>query len=207
MIRVSIVEDDDKIREALIVLLEGSTGFRCISAYENAEQALLGIPAIQPDIVLMDINLPGMSGTECVRKLKAILPKQLIVMLTVYEESVNIFEALEAGASGYILKRTPPSELMDAIVDVYNGGSPMSSQIARKVVEYFHKKSKMNDALNSLTDRENEILANLAKGFRYKEIAEALFISEGTVHTHLRRIYEKLQVRSKTEAVLKYLQK
>ena len=207
MIRVAIVEDDTKIREAMVILLEGSQGIRCVGAYESAEDGLTDIPLKQPDIVLMDINLPGMSGIKCVALLKERMPGLQVIMLTVYEESEHLFDALEAGASGYLLKRTSPAELIAALNEVKNGGSPMSSQIARKVVEYFHRKSKPKEAINSLTERESEILSHLAKGLKYKEIAEKLFISEGTVHTHLRNIYEKLQVRSRTEAVLKFIQK
>lgn len=205
--RVSIVEDDSRIRESLIVLIDGTEGFRCVSAYENAEEALEDIPRKAPDVVLMDINLPGISGIECVRSLKDRMPDLQIIMLTVFEDSERIFQSLEAGATGYLLKRTPPDQILSAIREVCNGGSPMSSQIARKVVQSFRKTREHSDPPVKLSPREEEILSALAKGSRDKEIAEALFISVDTVHSHLRRIYEKLQVRSRTEAVVKYLRK
>lgn len=206
-IRVSIVEDDSRIRESLIVLIDGTEGFRCVSAYESAEEALEDILRKAPDVALMDINLPGISGIECVRSLKAGMPNIQIIMLTVFEDNEKIFQSLEAGATGYLLKRTPPDQILNAIREVHNGGSPMSSQIARKVVQSFRKKREQNDPPVKLSQREEEILRALAQGSRDKEIAEALFISVDTVHSHLRRIYEKLQVRSRTEAVVKYLQK
>ncbi|MEP0822763.1 MAG: response regulator transcription factor [Ignavibacterium sp.] len=205
--RVSIVEDDSRIRESLIVLIDGTEGFRCVSAYENAEEALEDIPRKAPDVVLMDINLPGISGIECVRGLKDRMPDLQIIMLTVFEDSERIFQSLEAGATGYLLKRTPPDQILSAIREVCNGGSPMSSQIARKVVQSFRKTRENSNPPVKLSPREEEILSALAKGSRDKEIAEALFISVDTVHSHLRRIYEKLQVRSRTEAVVKYLRK
>jgi len=206
-IRVSVVEDDSRIRESLIVLIDGVEGFRCVSAYENAEEALEDIPRKAPDVVLMDINLPGMSGIECVRSLKEKMLGMQIIMLTVFEDTDKIFKSLEAGASGYLLKRTSPDQVLNAIREAHNGGSPMSSQIARKVVQSFRKPVEKSDPIVNLSPREEEILRALAQGSRDKEIAEALFISVDTVHSHLRRIYEKLQVRSRTEAVVKYLQK
>lgn len=206
-IKVSIVEDNDKIRNGLAMLINGSEGFRCISAFLNAEDALKKIPSEQPDVVLMDINLPGMSGIECVEKLKEILPELQIMMLTVYEENDQVFNSLMAGASGYILKRTPPAELLESIRELYEGGSPMSDQIARKVVEAFRKLGKSSKETDNLSEREIEILSFLAKGYQDKEIAEKFFLSVQTVRTHLRNIYKKLHVRSRTEAVLKYLRK
>ncbi len=207
MIRVSLVEDDDRIRESLILLIDGAENFRVVSAYQKAEDALNDLGIKDPDVVLMDINLPKMNGIECVRKLKAILPNVQIIMLTVFEDNNKIFSALEAGASGFLLKRTPPHELLSAIREVHNGGSPMSAQIARKVVQSFHK--PVNDSIQSvqLSDREIEVMDLLVEGFLYKEIAEKLFINVETVHSHLRRIYEKLQVRSRTQAVVKFLKK
>jgi len=207
MIRVSLVEDDDRIRESLILLIDGAENFRVVSAYQKAEDALNDLGIKDPDVVLMDINLPKMNGIECVRKLKAILPNVQIIMLTVFEDNNKIFSALEAGASGFLLKRTPPHELLSAIREVHNGGSPMSAQIARKVVQSFHK--PVNDSIQSvqLSDREIEVMDLLVEGFLYKEIAEKLFINVETVHSHLRRIYEKLQVRSWTQAVVKFLKK
>jgi DNA-binding NarL/FixJ family response regulator len=207
MIRVCLVEDDDKIRESLIILIEGTDGFRCVGAYESAEEALRDIKRIEVDVVLMDINLPGMSGIECVQQLKSIKPTLQIIMLTVYEDSEKIFTSLEAGASGYLLKRTPPDQLLQGIRDVHSGGSPMSAGIARKVVESFKKEPPPADTTASLTDRETEILDLLSKGKRNKEIADTLFISPSTVHTHIHNIYEKLHIRSRSEAILKHLQR
>jgi DNA-binding NarL/FixJ family response regulator len=206
-ITVSIVEDVEEIRESLALLINGSPGFQCISAYGRGKEAIRGIEKDQPDVVLMDINLPDVSGIDCVRELKSRNPKLAILMLTMYEDNEQVFNALAAGASGYLLKRIPPSKLIEAIQEVVQGGSPMSMQIARMVVQSFHRMGKSKDKQADLSPREEEILAHLAKGLRYKEIAETLFISVETVRSHLRRIYEKLQVRSGTEAVLKYLKK
>jgi DNA-binding NarL/FixJ family response regulator len=204
-INVSIVEDDNDIRESLCVLISGSEGFNCISSHKNAESALRNIARERPDVVLMDINLPGASGIECVKNLKKILPDINILMLTVYDDSKRIFDSLSAGANGYLLKRTPPSLLLDAIKEVNQGGSPMSGQIARMVVESFRKFGDSNNEMENLTKREEEILSLLAKGYKYKEIGDTLFIGVETVRSHLRRIYEKLHVRSRTEAAVKYL--
>lgn len=206
-IKVSIVEDIKEIREGLGVLICGSEEYSCISNYANAESALKGIVEDQPDVVLMDIGLPGMSGIDCIRKLKSKNQAIQIIMLTVYEDDDHIFNALVAGASGYLVKKTPPAKILEAIHDVYNGGSPMSSQIARKVINAFQSMNKSSAETENLSHREQEILSYLAKGYRYKEIAEKLFISIETVRTHLRNIYEKLHVRSRTEAVLKYFNK
>lgn len=203
-ITVSIVEDDARVRESLAGLISRAPGFECVSHYPTGEQALAEIPRKKPEVVLMDINLPGMSGIDCVRKLKAAEPSCQIVMLTVYENTEQIFKALSNGASGYLLKATPPEELLSAIQDVHRGGSPMTSHIARKVVQSFQK-STAAKATDNLSPREQEVLELLAKGFLYKEIADQLHISFETVHTYIRRIYEKLQVRSRTEAVAKYL--
>jgi DNA-binding NarL/FixJ family response regulator len=205
-IRVSIVEDNASVRNNLAKLIQVSPGFECVSVYPNAEDALAELPAMRPDVVLMDINLPGMNGVECVRQLKPKLPKSQVVMLTVYENTDLIFQALSAGATGYMLKQTPPSELLAAVQDVQQGGSPMSSHIARKVVASFQQPpSAAAEELATLTAREQEVLDYLAKGFLYKEIADALSISYDTVHTHIRKVYEKLHVRSRTEAVAKRL--
>jgi len=161
----------------------------------------------EPDVVLMDINLPGMSGIECTRKLKARQPGLSIMVLTVYDDDEMIFESLKAGASGYLLKKTPPAKLLEAILELHNGGSPMSSRIARRVVQAFQAMGPSSKETENLSKREHEVLSYLVKGYRYKEIAETLFISIETVRTHLRNIYEKLHVRSRSEAVLKVSQK
>ncbi len=204
-ITVSIVEDDQRVRESLAGLIARAPGFQCVSHYATGEQALVEIPKKKPEVVLMDINLPGMSGIDCVRRLKSIEPQCQVVMLTVYENTEQIFKALAYGASGYLLKATPPEELLSAIKDVHRGGSPMTSHIARKVVQSFQQTPPSAKATDNLSPREQEVLELLAKGFLYKEIADHLHISFETVHTYIRRIYEKLQVRSRTEAVAKYL--
>lgn len=206
-ITVSIVEDVEEIRESLAVLINGSPGFQCIGSYRDSAEALKGIPARKPDVVLMDINLPGMTGIECVRKLKEADSSLQILMVTMYEDSDMVFKALQAGASGYLLKRTPPGKLLEAIHELRDGGSPMSMQIARMVVRSFHETGPILDESVNLTKREEEILSHLARGLRYKEIASVLFISVETVRSHLRKVYEKLHVRSRTEAVVKYLHK
>lgn len=206
-IKVTIVEDNDKIRNGLLMLINGSEGYRCISDYSSGEAALKAIPNDKPDVVLMDINLPGMSGIKCVEKLKQKLPDLQFMMITVYEEDEQIFQSILAGASGYILKRTPPAELLEAIKELHEGGSPMSVQIARKVVDAFRKIGKSAKDTENLSERENAILSQVAKGYQDQEIADELCISVKTVRTHLRNIYKKLQVRSRTEAALKYLQK
>jgi RNA polymerase sigma factor (sigma-70 family) len=204
-ITVSIVEDDPRVRESLAGLISRAPGFQCVSHYATGEEALAQIPKKKPEVVLMDINLPGMSGIDCVRKLKQIEPSCQIVMLTVYENTEQIFKALANGASGYLLKATAPEELLSAIQDVHRGGSPMTSHIARKVVQSFQQSAASSKATETLSPREQEVLELLAKGFLYKEIADQLHISFETVHTYIRRIYEKLQVRSRTEAVAKFL--
>ena len=204
-INVAIVEDSDKFRETLARVLNRSEGFRCISQFPNAEDALKALPQDKPEVVLMDINLPGMNGVECVRQLKQLMPTIQVMMLTVYEDTENIFNALAAGAAGYLLKRSPRAELLDAIRDVCHGGSPMTSHIARKVVQSFQKSGSSSKPAENLSTREQEVLDCLSQGFLYKEIAEKLGISYETVHTYIRRIYEKLQVRTRTEAVAKFL--
>ncbi len=206
-IKVSIVEDNEDLRKSLQILINGSEGFKCISAYNSGEEALNELPAVNVDVVLMDINLPNMTGIECTRKLTELNPKIQIIMQTIYEDSEKIFESLKAGASGYLLKRTPPAKLLEAIEDVSKGGSPMTSQIARMVVESFKSKNYPEKDSEPLSKREIEILESLSKGYRYKEIADNLFISIDTVRSHIRNIYEKLHVKSRTEAVVKYLKK
>lgn len=202
-IRVAIVEDINEIRDGLAALINGSEGYRCVGAFSDAESFLRKLPELLPDVVLMDINLPGISGIECIRLLQMKKYQAPIMVLSVYENDEHVFESLQAGASGYLLKKTPPIKLLDAIQDLYNGGSPMSGQIARKVVQTFQQTSIPSKEMEQLTPRELEILSHLAKGYRYKEIADTLFISVETVRTHLRNIYEKLHVRSRAEAVLK----
>lgn len=204
---VSIVEDNDQLRGTLARLISREEGFRCISQYPSAEAALEGLPNDKPNVVLMDINLPGMNGVECVRKLKTLVPETQVVMLTAYEDTENIFNALAAGASGYLLKRAPRAELLDALREVVRGGSPMTTHIARKVVQSFQKTGPSPQATENLSTREQEVLDCLSQGFLYKEIAEKLGISYETVHTYIRRIYEKLQVRTRTEAVAKFLRR
>jgi DNA-binding NarL/FixJ family response regulator len=201
---VSIVEDNDQLRGTLARMLNRVEGFRCLTQYGDAESALEGLPKDRPNVVLMDINLPGMNGVECVRRLKPVVPETQVIMLTVYEDTENIFKALAAGASGYMLKRTSSAELLDAIREVQRGGSPMTAHIARKVVQSFQRAAPSPQAEN-LSQREQEVLDCLSQGFLYKEIAEKLGISYETVHTYIRRIYEKLQVRTRTEAVAKFL--
>jgi DNA-binding NarL/FixJ family response regulator len=206
-IRVAIVEDNEKVRDGLEVLINASLEFTCVSTCETAEEAIRHMPGKSPDIVLMDIGLPGMSGIQCVEELKKRMPALQVMMLTVYEDDEKIFNSLVAGATGYILKNTMPTELFDAILDLHRGGSPMSSPIARRVVQAFSQMGKSSKELENLSERENEILTLVAKGFRDREVAEKYFISIETVRKHLRNIYQKLHVRSRTEAVLKFLNK
>jgi len=204
-ISVSIVEDDARVRASLAKLIDGAPGFRCVSNHSSAEDALKEIPRFKPNVVLMDINLPGINGVECSRQLKPQLPATQIIMLTVYQNTEHIFNALAAGATGYMLKQTPPAELLAAIKDVFAGGSPMSGHIARKIVQSFQQPVSNAPEAQSLSPREAEVLDLLAKGFLYKEIAESMKVTYATVHTHIRHIYEKLHVRSRTEAVAKHL--
>jgi DNA-binding NarL/FixJ family response regulator len=205
-ISVSIVEDNEKLRVTLARVLNRADGFSCVSQYASAEEALKDLPHAKPDVVLMDINLPGMNGVECVRQLKQIAPQTQVMMLTVYEDTENIFNALAAGANGYMLKRTSSKELLDAILDVHRGGSPMTMHIARKVVQSFQRVAPAQPAEN-LSEREQQVLDLLSHGLMYKEIADKLQIGYETVHTYIRRIYEKLQVRTRTEAVAKFLRR
>ncbi len=206
-IAVSIVEDNEQLRTTLSRVIGRAEGFRCVSHYGDAESALQGLPKEKPEVVLMDINLPGMNGVECVRRLKPMLPQTQIVMLTVYEDTDNIFNALAAGAAGYLLKRTKTAELLEAIREVHRGGSPMTTHIARKVTQSFQRAGPSAQPTENLSDREQEVLDCLSQGFLYKEIADKLGISYETVHTYIRRIYEKLQVRTRTEAVAKFLKR
>jgi DNA-binding NarL/FixJ family response regulator len=206
-ITVSIVEDNEQLRGTLARVINRAEGFRCLSHYPNAEDALKDLPQAKPEVVLMDINLPGINGVECVRQLKQLLPATQVIMLTVYEDTENIFNALAAGAAGYLLKRTKSAELLEAIREVQRGGSPMTTHIARKVTQSFHRAGPSPQATENLSEREQQVLDCLSQGFLYKEIAEKLGISYETVHTYIRRIYEKLQVRTRTEAVAKFLKR
>jgi DNA-binding NarL/FixJ family response regulator len=203
-IKVSIVEDDAKLRETLVRYFAGQSGFRCVKAYANAEAALADIPSHPPDVVLMDINLPGMSGIECVSRLRRAVPQLKIIMLTVFEEGEQVFQALSAGAFGYLVKSNRPAKILEAIREVYDGGSPMSGHIARKVVQSFQAHAAARAETESLTARELEVLQGLSRGQPYKEIASELGISLSTVRTYIQRIYEKLHVHSQTEAVMKF---
>jgi hypothetical protein len=202
---VAIVEDDAGIRDNLQALLNSSPGYRCVCACGSGERALVDIPHFHPDVVLMDINLPEMSGIECVARLRVKMPDLLVVMLTAYDDGDNIFRALKAGASGYLVKRLASDKLLEAIEDACNGGSPMSCQIARKVVQFFHHDGTAEDGAETLSPREHQILDLLVTGCFFKEIAGQLGISGETVRTHVNHIYQKLHVRSRTEAVVKYL--
>lgn len=204
-ISVSLVEDDASVRNSLAKLISGASGFRCVSQHSSAEDALEKIPAVKPNVVLMDINLPVLNGVECVRRLKPVLPATQIIMLTVYQNTEHIFNALAAGATGYMLKQTPSAELLAAIREVHEGGSPMSGHIARKIVQSFQRPVSVGRDTAALSPREAEVLELLAKGFLYKEISDQMKVSYATVHTHIRHIYEKLHVRSRTEAVAKHL--
>jgi len=215
-ITVSIVEDNEQLRETLARVLNRADGFACVGQHASAEAALVGIPQERPNAVLMDINLPGLNGVECVRQLKQLLPQTQVVMLTAYEDTENIFSSLAAGASGYLLKRSTSTEILEALRDVQNGGSPMSTHIARKVVQSFQASARPTAAAvaapaaepsEDLSPREQEVLNLLSQGFMYKEISDQLGISFETVRTYIRRIYEKLHVRTRTEAVAKVLRR
>jgi DNA-binding NarL/FixJ family response regulator len=205
-VKVVIVEDARWMRENLAREINNSTGFLCVNDYRTGEEALQGIPADQPDVVLMDINLPGMNGVECIRQLRAKLPELRCLMLTVYEESEKIFNSLLAGASGYLLKRTSTAELLEAIQQVHDGGSPMSSSIARKVVAYFHEMGAAKPNTVALSPRELQVLELLAKGEAYKNIADQLSLGIETIRMNIKHIYAKLHVHSRGEAAAKYLQ-
>ena len=205
MITVSIVDDEKELCQSIATFVNGSSGFRCVSTHHSAEAALKHLPSEKPEVVLMDINMAGMNGIECVKRLKGLLPQIQIVMLTVYEDAEQIFKALSAGASGYMLKRLTPAKLLEAIREVNEGGSPMSSSIARKVVASFRKSGQSVEEKVHLSPREQMVLESMSKGLTYKQTADQLGISIDTIRTHVRRIYEKLHVQSRTEAVAKYL--
>lgn len=204
-IKVSIVDDDEGIRASLAALIRRAPAVKLTGDYPDAETALKEIPLHPPDVVLMDINMPGMKGVECVRQLKSLLPNVQVLMLTVYEDSDSLFNSLKAGASGYLLKRTASARLLEAIRDVHDGGSPMSPQLARRVVQYFSKPAAEDSPVSRLAPGEKEFLDQLAKGYAYKEIADRMNISIDTVRSYVRTVYEKLHVHSRTDAVVKYL--
>ncbi|HTI70891.1 MAG TPA: response regulator transcription factor [Candidatus Limnocylindria bacterium] len=204
-IRVVIVEDDPGIRESLGELLQRSPSFSLAGRYGDGESALVDVPKIKPDVVLMDINLPQIDGVECVRQLKPLVPATQFVMLTVYEDNERLFKSLMAGASGYLLKRTSHANVLAAIQEVCAGGAPMSPQIARRVVQHFRPTPGQEPEVELLAPREKVFLDHLARGYRYKEIADMMGISMDTVRSYVRTIYDKLHVHSRTEAVVKYL--
>ena len=204
-ITISIVDDQSELREKIASFLDSMEGLKCLSSYTSAKDALAGLPREKPDVILMDINLGGISGIECVRQLKPKLPHSQVIMLTVFEDTEKIFAALTAGASGYLLKRMPLSKLSEAIHEVMDGGSPMSAPIAREVVRLLRKIPTPGDANAHLSPREREVLESLAAGRTYKQIANEMEVTIHTVRSYIRRIYEKLHVQSRTEAVAKFL--
>ena len=203
-IAVAVVEDDVSIREVFVSWLQEESGFTCVGAFANAESAIASLADTQPDVALVDINLPGQSGIECVRTLKRLRPETQFVMLTVYKDSTHIFDALSAGATGYLLKDTPREALINALREVYSGGSPMTSNIARMVVQALHQPKSNTMVSDQLSKRQNEMLSLLAQGYSYKEIGETMSIRPHTVNTYIRRIYEKLHVQSRGQAVAIY---
>jgi DNA-binding NarL/FixJ family response regulator len=205
-IAVGIVEDKTGVRENWASLLNAAPGFRCVGAFDSAEAALKAFPDSPPDVVLMDIHLPGISGIECTLRLKQLLPETQVLIVTVYSDPDRVFEALKAGATGYLLKSTPPAEFLEAIKDVTQGRSPMTGEIARLVIQSFRQPVPAAPVEAGLTEREEECLRLLARGASSKEIAQRMGVSASTVHFHLKGIYRKLQVRSRTEATLRYLQ-
>lgn len=202
-ITVAVVEDDVSIREVLVTWLRKAEGFTLVGEFPDAESAVARLVAAKPDVALVDINLPGQSGVECVRALKPLLPETQFVMLTIYEDATHIFDALAAGATGYLLKHTPREALIKALVDVHSGGSPMTSNVARKVAQAFQQTEPKS--VDQLSTRENEVLTLLAKGYLYKEIGDKMGIKLATVNSYIRRIYEKLHVQSRSQAVAIYI--
>ena len=202
-ITICIVEDLGEVREGLVQFISLNNEFQVLQAFENAEEALEKIPSWKPDIVIMDINLPGINGIECIRQVKDKSPSTQFMMFTVYENDDKVFEALKAGASGYLLKNTGLVQMIEALKELHQGGSPMSANIARKLVTVFRGPENEPPSLEVLSKRENDILQLLAKGLLYKEIADKLSISTGTVRQHIHRIYEKLHVQNRTEALNK----
>ena len=204
-ISVAIVEDNPEVRRNLSRYIGGAPGFRCACACASAEEALRVIPQSPPDVVLMDIQLPRMSGITCTASLKKTLPSVPVMMLTVYEDTDAIFNALKAGASGYLLKRSDPAKVLEALTELHHGGAPMTGEIARKVIDSFHRAKATAPPQDKLTSREEEILEHLARGYVTKEIADKLDITSATTRFHLKHIYDKLHVHTRTEAVIKYL--
>ena len=206
-IRVALVEDNDDLRRSMKSLLQRSPPLRVVADYPDAESALADMARQKPDVVLMDVKLPKMDGVECVRQLKTLLPTVLVVMLTVHDDNDSLFNSILAGADGFLLKDTVPSRLVEAIEEVRNGGSPMTPQIARRIVQRFRKADPEPTEMENLTPREREVLEQLALGNRYKEISDKLGISLDGIRFHIRRVYNKLHVHSRTEAVVKYLKR
>jgi DNA-binding NarL/FixJ family response regulator len=206
-ITVALVEDVAGIAEKLAALINGTPGYRCVGAYPDAEQAVAGLRKSQPDVILMDINLPGRSGIEVTREVMRFRPGARIVMLTVFEDSKALFDSLKAGACGYLLKRTPPAKILEGIRDAFAGGLPLNPQMAARVVQHFQQLGSSSDEVALLSERERQVLELMAEGFLYKEIAVRLNIQTETVHQFTKRIYEKLHVRSRTEAVVKFLKR
>jgi len=202
-ISIAIVEDLDEVRDGLKNFISLSNDFKVLDTFKTAEEALYDIPKLKPDIVIMDISLPGMSGIECIQQVKGKSPNTQFMMFTVYENDEKVFEALKAGASGYLLKNTGLVQLVESIKELHNGGSPMSANIARKLVTVFRNKENEVEPVEQLSHRENEILQLLSKGLLYKEIADQLHISTNTVRQHIHKIYEKLHVQNRTEAINK----
>lgn len=204
-LKIAIVEDNSQLRESWCALLRESSGFNCVCACSTAEDALEKFPALYPDVVIMDLNLPGLSGIQCTSRLKVKIPSAQILVVTAYSDNERIFQALQAGASGYILKRTPPKGLLEAIIQVADGGAPMTGEIARRVIESFRRPEPVADEAENLSAREKEILQLLAQGYANKEIADRLNLSFETVRTRLKRIYEKLHVHSRAGAAARFL--
>ena len=204
-VRVALVEDDNELRASMVSLLKKAPDLRVVADYADAESALANVPNHKPDVVLMDVNLPGMNGVECVRRMKLLLPAIHILMLTVHDDNDSLFNSILAGADGYLLKEAFPSRLSAAIREVRTGGSPMTPQIARRIVQRFRKGDTKCPDMESLTPREMEVLKQLAVGNQYKEISSNLGISMDGIRFHIRGIYQKLHVHSRTEAVLKFL--
>lgn len=206
-IKVAIVEDNADMRESVALVLNQAPGIRCVGAYATAEAAVVDLPSQKPHVALVDIHLPGMNGIDCVARLKASLPQLQVLMLTRYEQSDMIFDSIRAGATGYLLKYTSGPELVQAIEQVHAGGAPMTMQIARKVISHFREIPDPASDVEKLTNREQEVLALLAKGYLYKEIGDRLGITINTLRSHLRIIYDKLHVHSRTAAAVKYLER